>query len=119
MSLTFTPDPSSGKIYDLSGYYINNAPGFSCRGTPYALTGRYYVNTQTLSFNVVWTNASEDCQSVTGWTGYINLSSPLTIQTDWNLAYVNSSGQKTIDSGSDVFTQTGTTVRKSLKAGDN
>lgn len=115
MTLSFTEYGSAG-IYSLSGSYINNAPGFACQGTSYPITGWYYANTQVLSFNVVWTNATEDCQSVTGWTGYIGFpSSGPTMTTDWNLAYATSSTGRAIDSGSDTFTMGSLILRDSLK----
>jgi len=116
MSLVFAEQGSAG-VYALSGSYINSAPGFACQGTPYPITGWYYANTQVLSFDVVWTNASEDCQSVTGWTGYIGFpSSGPTMTTNWNLAYATSSTGRAIEQGADTFTMTSVSVRKSLIA---
>jgi hypothetical protein len=88
----------------VSGVYVNNASGFLCKGTAYPLNGIYYANTQTISFSVAWSNANEDCQSVTGWTGYIKFSqSPLTMYTNWNLAFSGIGGQQ-IEPGKDIFT---------------
>jgi hypothetical protein len=114
MTLIFTPSSTQPGVYTLSGNYINNAAGFGCQGTPYPLAGVYYTNTLTLSFNVAWSNAHADCASVTGWTGFFNLSTtPISITTDWNLAYASSSGGA-ITSGSDVFTQTSVVKTESL-----
>ncbi len=119
MALTFTADPSNPGVYFLSGSYINNAAGYACQGTPYPLTGRYYANTLTASFNVVWSNAYADCQSVTGWTGYFSAgASAWQFTTDWNLAYQDASGNMKIESGSDRFTQTNTASYLSLKTVD-
>ena len=92
-TITFTSvDPASGQ---LSGIYINNAQGYSCQGTPYPVTG--YIYETLLSWSVRWSNATEDCKSITGWTGYFDSASG-TIKTDWMLVYKN-----TISDGKDVF----------------
>ncbi|MFP6756808.1 MAG: avidin/streptavidin family protein [Alphaproteobacteria bacterium] len=114
-SLTFTASSQPG-TYVMSGYYVNNVAGYGCQGTPYPLSGIYYVNTQTISFSVAWSNSSEDCQSVTGWTGYFDVSqSPMTMTTNWNLAYSTGSGQA-IAQGKDVFTNTAVVTSESLIA---
>lgn len=119
MSLDFTQDPSNPNIGIVTGSYINNAAGYACQGTPYPVTGRYYTNNLTISFNVIWSNAYANCQSVTGWTGYFAYTgSQWQIITNWNLAYETGGGQMTISSGADTFTMTGTTTHKSLKAED-
>lgn len=111
----FTPS-SQPSVYTVSGHYVNNAVGFSCRGTPYPLSGVYYQPTGMISFSVAWSNASEDCQSATGWTGYIGASSSaITMTTDWNLAYMGSSGPQ-IEQGSDLFTLTTTVMSEGLLA---
>jgi len=81
-------DPASGQM---SGNYINNMKGYKCQGTPYPVTGYVYGN--MISWSVSWrTNklsdiAGNDCNSVTGWTGYYDSASNK-ILTDWNLAYL-------------------------------
>ena len=106
---TFNFSPSSQPLtYTVTGHYINNNSSYKCRGTAYPLTGVYYVNTQTISFSVSWSNSTEDCQSVTGWTGYFNLNqNPFSLTTNWNLAAAG--GQ--ITQGRDVFTMN--TLKKS------
>ena len=113
--VTFSFQPSSQpSTYIVTGHYVNNAAGYRCQGTPYPLSGIYYANTQTISFSVAWANSTEDCQSVTGWTGYIDLAtSPLKMNTDWNLAYMSSSGQA-IAVGSDLFTMQAPVVQERL-----
>jgi hypothetical protein len=81
---------------------VNNAAGFGCQGTHYPLSGIYYIGSSTMSFSVAWSNAYADCKSVTGWTGYYSYSDQR-IHTDWNLAYLQSTGNPMIASGSDVF----------------
>ncbi|MBL4892401.1 MAG: hypothetical protein JKX91_11395 [Rhizobiaceae bacterium] len=103
-SISFAAAPTQPATYIVSGHYVNNAAGYQCQGTAYPLNGIYYTNTQTISFSVAWSNSTENCQSVTGWTGYIDLStSPLKMITKWNLAYLNSGSQQ-IFPGSDTFT---------------
>ena len=113
-SLSFQLSGTQPSVYTVSGYYVNNAQGFSCRGTPYVLSGVYYINTATISFSVAWSNSSEDCRSVTGWTGYFDFgSSPVRMVTDWNLAYLSSTGGQILQ-GSDIFTATATVQSESL-----
>ncbi|MGI9400005.1 MAG: avidin/streptavidin family protein [Rhizobiaceae bacterium] len=103
-TISFTQSATQPGVYTVSGNYINNASGFNCQGTPYPLTGIYYANTQTISFSVAWSNSAADCASVTGWTGYIDISSStLQMPTNWNLAYASPGGGK-IMTGQDVFT---------------
>ena len=98
----------SGSVASLT-FTASSQPG------TYVMSG-YYVNTQTISFSVAWSNSSEDCQSVTGWTGYFDVSqSPMTMTTNWNLAYSTGSGQA-IAQGKDVFTNTAVVTSESLIA---
>lgn len=108
-SKTSVPD-----IYQVTGTFLNNASGFGCRGTPYQLVGSYYAGTQTISFTVAWSNSTANCQSVTGWTGYIDLSvSPLTMTTDWNLAHIFAAEHQ-ISRGADIFQMYSTVTHNSL-----
>jgi len=117
MSLTFTQSNTQAGVWTLSGQYVNNAPNTNCRGTPYPVQGVYFPNTSvsTMSFSVAWTNSYENCNSVTGWTGYLSVvgGGHLQINTDWNLAYQSSTGGA-ISSGADVFTSTTVSMSKSL-----
>ena len=115
MTLTFNCSESQYGVCTLSGTYVNNVSGFLCQGTPYPLSGVYYINTQTISWSVAWSNAHEDCASVTGWTGYIVLpSSPLQLTTNWNLAYLTDESGQAILQGKDTFTQNATVHSGSL-----
>jgi len=106
MALTFDCNGSQPGVCQLSGVYVNNATGFNCQGTPYPLVGVYYINTQTVSWSVAWSNAFEDCASVTGWTGYLSFSSSsLQLVTYWNLAYSTGGSGRAIMQGQDTFTQ--------------
>ena len=112
-SISFTNSSQPGTFL-VAGTYINNASGYRCQGTPYPLSGIYYANTQTISFSVSWSNSSEDCQSVTGWTGYINIAaSPLIMKTNWNIAYQTGNGHA-VSQGSDTFTVQSTVLSKQL-----
>ena len=92
-TITFTSvDPTNGQ---LSGFYINNAKGYSCQGIPYQVTG--YTYGTLISWSVNWRNAYQDCQSMTGWTGFYDPSSG-TFKTSWNLVFNNK-----ISDGNDVF----------------
>lgn len=106
MSFTLTQSTQPG-VYTVTGNYINNEAGFGCQGTSYPLSGVFYDGTATISFSVAWSNAYANCASVTGWTGYYSPNDQ-TIYTDWNLSYLNSSGQMVIQSGSDQFTPVST-----------
>ena len=115
MTLVFNCNGSQVGVCQLSGTYVNNESGFNCQGTPYPLTGVYYINTQTISWSVAWSNAYEDCASVTGWTGYLSiLSNPLQLVTDWNLAYSTGGNSRAILQGQDTFTQNTTLSSRSL-----
>ena len=81
---------------NLSGVYINHAAGFSCQGTPYALTGRAVGS--SVSFTVVWSNSTADCHSKTVWHGHVHGN---TIPTRWLLIGVGFPPQN----GTDVFQQ--------------
>ncbi|MET0942690.1 MAG: avidin/streptavidin family protein [Mesorhizobium sp.] len=86
---------------NVSGQYINRAAGTGCQGSPYLLAGRITGN--FISFSVAWNNATENCNSVTGWAGYASVNgNKLEIITDWNLAYQGASSPM-IEQGSDTF----------------
>lgn len=113
-SISFEQSTSQPHVYVVSGTYVNNNDQYQCKGTPYPLSGVYYTNTETISFSVAWSNSSEDCQSVTGWTGYIDVgSSQIKMETNWNLAYSDPSGWQ-IEQGEDTFTMTSTIRNASL-----
>jgi hypothetical protein len=87
---------------NVTGYYINQAAGTGCQGSPYLLAGR--ITGSFISFSVAWNNATENCNSVTGWAGYATVNgNKLEIITDWNLAYQGASSPM-IEQGSDTFT---------------
>ena len=115
MALSFYCEGSQPNVCRVSGHYINHQSGFNCQGTPYPLSGVYYINTQTISWSVAWSNPHEDCGSVTGWTGYFDLSmSPIRLVTNWNLAYSTGGSGRTIMQGQDLFTQSSTVSSESL-----
>lgn len=89
----------------VTGQYINRAKGTGCQNSPYSLVGR--VNGDFIGFSVAWINGSENCNSVTSWTGEAQQNdapnSPIQIKTVWNLAY-SLGGQLKIQPGEDTFT---------------
>lgn len=94
----------------ITGWYVNNAPGFSCQGTPYPLTGWMLFGTNTVTFSVKWENTSANCQSLTTWAGTFT-SMMSTITTTWLLVQNN---QPTPMQGQDTFTRQATTTHPSL-----
>lgn len=115
MVLRFDFSRNQPNVCQVSGQYINQQSGFNCRGTPYPLSGVYYINTQTISWSVAWSNSYEDCASVTGWTGYFDLSdAPIRLVTNWNLAYSTGGSGRAILQGKDTFTQSSAQSSESL-----
>ncbi|MBP1852531.1 avidin/streptavidin family protein [Rhizobium halophytocola] len=97
-TMTITVDGAG----NVTGQYINRAANTGCMNSPYQISGR--VNGNFISFSVAWSNGAENCNSVTGWTGFAKMNSnSLQIVTDWNLAY-QSPSVPTIQKGSDTFT---------------
>lgn len=86
----------------VSGQYINRAAGTKCQGTPYKISG--WALNNFISFSVRWDNAHENCNSITGWTGYATADSSgkINIKTKWNLVYQSASGSQ-IQPGEDTF----------------
>lgn len=98
---------------NVSGQYINRAAGTGCQNTPYPLVGR--VNNNFIAFSVAWNNATENCNSATGWAGYAQATgSDVQIVTNWNLAYEDPSGPR-IEQGSDTFTYVPQTMTKTFR----
>jgi hypothetical protein len=88
---------SSGHI---SGNYINHDGNYSCQNTPYPISG--WVDGTSIAFSVRWDNQFENCNSVTGWTGFYD-SSTGKIETKWNLAISGTTDPSQIISGVDTF----------------
>ncbi|MXN63414.1 hypothetical protein GR183_00725 [Stappia sp. GBMRC 2046] len=97
-----TIDPTTGV---LTGNYINNAAGYGCIGSPYRVVGYVYGN--LIGWSVRWSNAHEDCQSITSWTGYYQNG---TITTQWELVYGTQ-----INDGADMFTSVAKRELQGLK----
>jgi hypothetical protein len=99
---------------NVTGQYINRAQGTGCQNSPYPLVGR--VTGDFIAVSVAWNNSTENCNSVTGWTGYAQVSgSNVEIVTNWNLAYQSASGGK-IEQGKDTFQYVPTVQTKSFLA---
>lgn len=97
---------SSGHV---SGDYINRDGNYSCQNTPYPISG--WVEGTSISFSVRWDNQFENCNSVTGWTGFYDASTG-NIETKWNLSVSGSTDLSQVISGTDTFS----TVTKSENA---
>jgi hypothetical protein len=82
------------------GEYIDHAAGFSCRNTPYDLTGQAYG--RHLTFSVVWTNSVQDCKSKTRWIGRVDGK---TMHTWWVLSPTKGIKIGKRVRGTDSFTQ--------------
>jgi len=91
---------SEGKI---TGIYINRAEGYGCRNTPYPVTGWVLENTNTISFSVKWENTTENCYSITAWTGFFS-SDCGTLTTLWQMVINGTTKTSQIWQGEDTFT---------------
>ena len=96
-TLTITAIDSSGL---LSGNYINKAAGYHCQDTAYPVTG--WVDGTAITFNTLWINSTESCNSITAWTGFYYNNE---ISTLWQLVKDGATSTSQISSGSDKFTQ--------------
>lgn len=90
---TVNPDGS------FEGTYINNAAGFSCRGTPYQVTG--WLNQDAIGWVVNWKSRAADCKSITSWAGV--MVSPKIIETIWSLGFTSPYKGASVIVGSDDF----------------
>lgn len=99
-------DPNTGKI---TGHYINRAAGYGCQNLAYPVTGWAYGT--AITFATTWQNPSESCNSITSWTGFLNQGQ---ITTLWQLVVNGSTNTSQINQGSDTFSQSMQTNRKSL-----
>ncbi len=85
----------------LRGTYTNQAAGFDCKNVPFDTTG--WVVGDFITFQVRWKNASKDCNSLTGWTGFVSAGK---LNTQWDLVYTDANTHKpTILQGKDNFTK--------------
>ncbi|MBS0241081.1 MAG: hypothetical protein JSS20_02810 [Proteobacteria bacterium] len=83
------------------GEYLNKAPGFGCRNSPFDVSGR--IDGDHVRFVVLWKNASESCNSMTAWAGKLEGAK---LATEWELARVDAkTGGLGIFKGSSVFTR--------------
>lgn len=92
---TFSLDTYNPQTGAITGTYINRAAGFSCIGTPYPVVG--WILGSAMTWSVIWNNNYQNCNSVTGWSGFYAND---TITTKWVL-----SSQASILTGDDVFTR--------------
>jgi hypothetical protein len=95
--LTITGIDSTGL---LTGNYVNKAAGYPCQDTAYPVTG--WVDGTAITFNTLWINSTESCNSITAWTGFYYNNQ---ISTLWQLVEDGATATSQISSGSDAFTQ--------------
>jgi hypothetical protein len=81
-----------------TGSYVSRAGGEGCQNQPYPVRG--WIDGQKISFAVRWVNATENCQSITSWTGYIG---PRGMLTHWVIVHLSGSGTPVLTSGKDIF----------------
>lgn len=98
---------------ELTGSYVNNAPGYQCKGSPYPVVGWNMAGTNTITFTVMWENSYENCQSLTAWTGFISQDGQ-TITTLWQLVVNGTTSTSQIYSGADTFTRIAMKKHESL-----
>ena len=84
----------------LTGSYVNKAAGYPCKDTAYPVTG--WVDGTAITFNTLWINSTESCNSITAWTGFYYNNQ---INTLWQLVEDGATSTSQISSGSDAFTQ--------------
>ncbi len=94
-TVTFTGVGSEG---NLEGYYINRAAGFGCQNTRYSMVGWSYET--NITFTVIWNNPTENCHSITAWTGFFTQSGFTTL---WQLVKTGTINPGQILQGSDTF----------------
>ena len=99
-------DPNSGQ---LTGSYINRAPGYQCQNIPYPVTGWVYGTAITFTTN--WKSTTQSCNSITSWTGFYNNGK---IETLWQLVINGSTSTSQIIHGNDVFSLSPIVENKSL-----
>lgn len=83
----------------VTGHYINRAAGFACQDTAYPVTG--WLSGTSITFSVIWTNSTQSCSSVTGWTGSFD-SGFTTLSTNW---VISRNGSAELTTGQSVFTR--------------
>lgn len=100
-----------GSNGQLTGTYINRAPGYRCQNIPYPVTGWVYGT--AITFTVNWKSSVESCNSISAWTGFLYQGQ---IQTLWQLVLNDSSSTSQIEKGTDTFRPNATLEHKTLKA---
>lgn len=88
---TIAPDGS------FTGSFVSHYGGV-CLNSPYPVRG--WIDGQKIAFAVRWVNASDDCEALTSWTGYLG---PKGVVTRWVIVHFNRSGNPVLTSGTDVF----------------
>jgi hypothetical protein len=79
-----------------TGTFINQAPGYQCKGIPYPAMGT--SRGASVTFAVTFTQ----CFSHTTWFGVVNGN---TMKTNWILIYNPPNGPPQRSTGTDIFTR--------------
>jgi hypothetical protein len=80
-----------------AGSFVSHSGG-ECLNSAYPVRG--WIDGQKIAFAVRWVNASDDCEALTSWTGYLG---PKGVVARWVIVHFNRSGKPTLSSGTDVF----------------
>jgi|TARA_B110000908_G_C10180300_1_gene415343 hypothetical protein len=96
-TLTINSIDSSGLI---TGTYVNRATDYACQNIAYPVTGWAYGT--AITFNTIWLSASESCNSITAWTGFLYQTEMTTL---WSLTISGSTNTSEIVRGTDTFKQ--------------
>ena len=100
---------SVGSNGQITGTYINRAPGYSCQNISYPVTGWIYGT--AITFTTIWQSSTESCNSITAWTGFYYNGE---IATLWQLTINGSTSTSQIIQGSDVFKSSTHVEKKSI-----
>jgi hypothetical protein len=100
---------SVGSNGQLTGTYINRAPGYSCQNISYPVTGWIYGT--AITFTTIWQSSTESCNSITAWTGFYYNGQIVTL---WQLTINGSTRISQIITGNDVFSPTSRIEKKSI-----
>ena len=102
MTIELEPLDTAG-VFAITGSYVNEVPNTGCQGLPYPVIGFYNENTSQIAFAVSWANPTEDCTSMTSWTGYARpAGGGLELKTKWHIISSRDGGEP-VRAGDDVF----------------
>jgi len=105
-TLTINSIGSSGLI---TGTYVSRATDYACQNISYPVTGWAYGT--AITFNTIWQSASESCNSITAWTGFLYQTEMSTL---WSLTISGSTNTSEIVRDTDTFKQIKKLTEESL-----